>query len=421
MELKIKLFIIGLVGACIVSLFLFIQSTGQQQKLLRESNDLKTENTALVSKAGKLENDLKEIQGRMDSLKAERDRGIEELNALQKKLESVSSVRDELIEKLKEKSRAQQPVVSASQSVQQQAPVAQNNDAYWGTVLKAKKELEMQLSSIQVELRNLQTINESLQKEKNKTELEMQLASLRTELRTLRISNESLQREKGILEININNVYNEKKDLLRQLDYNQKLLDSMSQEVVRERNDKIAIQDGFKTTKVENGALLRQLKSLVSRKMLLDKKVQDLQEGKSTVEKRLSEMETMLVDKTSKIDSLKNELETISNSKASVSLGRKSGEPVELPAIVVRSTPLSGREKAGAEKSSGKILAVNLDSNFVVIDLGSSSGVKVGDVFNVYRDARSIGAIGVIQARASIAACDIKKMSTPLRIGDSIK
>jgi chromosome segregation ATPase len=415
---KIKFIIIGLAGFCIVCLFLFMQAVSQKQMLLRESNDLKTENTALANKANKLENDLREIQYKIGSLKAERDKGIEELNELQKKFELASQTRDELIERLK-KSSQPQLVAPVAQPAQPPAPVLENTDAYWGGVLKAKTELEMQLSEIRVELKNLQMINATLQKEKNKTELEMQLSSVRAELRNLQINNESLQRAKGLLEIDINNLRNEKKDLSRQLDYNQKLLDSMSQEVVRERNDKTGIGDSFKTAKAENEALVRQLKSLVSRKMFLDKKVQDLQEGRSTLEKRLSEMEAMIADKGSKVDALKNELDTIKSGKREAS--DRERESVELPAIVVRSVSSAEKSKAQTPESSGKILAVNLDNNFVVIDLGSSSGVYLGNIFNVYRDAKLIGSISVIQTRANISACDIKKMSAPFKIGDNIK
>ncbi|MCX5693660.1 MAG: hypothetical protein NT014_00775 [Candidatus Omnitrophica bacterium] len=389
MEQKIKFIIIGLVGVCVVCLLLFIQAFSQQQRLLRESNDLKTENTALVSKANKLESDLKETQGKIGSLKAEKDRVSEELNDLQRKLESVSRTRDELIVKLKEKSQAQ-AAAPAPAPVVQEAPAPQNTDAYWGGILKSKTDLEMQLSSIRTELRNLQ------------------------------ISNESLQREKGVLEIDINSLRNERKDLLRQLDYNKKILDSVSQEVVRERNDKVAIQDSLNSIRAENGVLSRQLKSLVGRKEDLDKKIQNLQEGKSTAEKRLNEMEEMLTDKISKIDTLKSELDAIKSGKSLDDKGSKGS--VELPAIVVHSTPSADRgSSVQIQEYPGKILAVNLDSNFVVIDLGSSSGVKIGDIFNVYRDAKSIGTIGVIQTRASISACDIKRISTPLKIGDGVK
>jgi len=183
---------------------------------------------------------------------------------------------------------------------------------------------------------------------------------------------------------------------------------------------RLPFRDNLKTIRSENGVLSRQLKSLVGRKEALDKKVQSLQDSKSTAEKRLNEMETMLTDRISKIDSLKNELDAIKSGKVE-DLEKVNKESVELPAIVVRSSPVTGREKAEIKEFPGKVLAVNLESNFVVIDLGSSSGVKVGDVFNVYRDARSVGSIGVIQTRPNIAACDIKRMSTPIRIGDSVK
>ena len=389
MEQKIKFIIIGLVGFCVVCLFLFIQAASQQQMMLRENNELKAESTVLISRADKFENDLKQTQSKIDFLRAEKDRGFAELNELQKKLDLVSKARDELIEKLKEKSQSQVVASVSLPVVQQLAPTPENTDAYWGTVLKDKTDLELQLSSIRLELRNLQ------------------------------ISNESLQRGKSALEIDINGLRNDKKDLLRQLDYNQKLLDSMSQEVVRERNDKVAIQDSFKTIRSENGVLSRQLKSLVSRKEALDKKVLSLQEGKTTVEKRLNEMETMFTERISKIDSLKNESNTL-KSNGTEDTGKAPRESVELPAIVVRSSP-GGKEKAEVPVFLGKILAVNSDSNFVVIDLGTSAGVNVGSVFNVYRDAKSIGSIIVIQTRANISACDIKKMSVPIKIGDSIK
>ena len=152
--------------------------------------------------------------------------------------------------------------------------------------------------------------------------------------------------------------------------------------------------------------------------MILNQKIQRLQEDKSTMEKRLNEMDVILTDRISQNDSLKNELDAIKSGKPVAALEKKR-ESVELPAIVVRSSPSSG--KAEAPAFGGKILAINADNNFVVIDLGASSGVKIGDSFNVYRAQKVIGSIAVIQVRDSISACDIKRTSAPLRIGDNIK
>lgn len=382
MEQKAKFIIIGLIGFSVVCLFLFMQAANQQQTLLRESNDLKSENATLLSKVNQLENDLRGNQSKIESLKGEKDKWAEELSDLQKKYDSVIKVRDELIENLKKQSQRQQEIAARP------APVPETNDAYWGQILK------------------------------DKTDLEMQLTNLRADLKSAQISNESLQREKNVLELDINSLRNEKKDLLRQLDYNQKLLDSISQEVVRERNDKTEIQGILKTLKSENDVLSRQLKSLSSRKMILDQKVQSLQEGKSTVEKRLNEMDTLLTNRISQIGSLKSELDAIKSGKPAPVLEKKR-ESVELPAIIVRSSPYL--EKSEVPLFAGKILAVNADNNFVIIDLGASSGVKVGDMFNVYRAQKSIGSIAVIQTRDNISACDIKRTSAPLKIGDNIK
>jgi len=384
MEPKIKITIIVLVVVLAACLFLFIQSNGQQQTLNRENNDLKSENSTLLNKVSQLENDLRGNQNKINTLKDERDKGLEGLGDLQKKYEKAVAARDELIEKLKEQSQ-REPVINPPQIRQ----ALENNDAYWGDVLKAK------------------------------TSLELELSNMRTELKALQIANEALQREKGVLGMDVNSLRTEKKDLLRQLDYNQKLLDSMSQEVVRERNDKTGIQDTFKALKNDNEILSRQLKSLNSRKSVLDQKVQSLQEGKITVEKRLNEMDIMLTERISQIDSLKNELDAIKSGKFA-DVADKKRESVELPAIIVKSSSPAG-QKTDVLTSKGRILAVNTDNNFVVIDLGSVAGVKAGDIFGVYRSSELIGSISVIQTRESISACDIKKMITALKIGDSIQ
>jgi chromosome segregation ATPase len=390
MEQKVKFIIIGLAGFSLVCLFLFIQATNSQQMLIRERNDLKSENMALAGKMNQLEGDLKENQRKLTSLKNDRDKASQELVDILQKYDQLSRTRDELVSKLEQQSqeakRQEAPVIK-----QEQAVIPNTADAYWAGVLKAK------------------------------TDLEMQLVSLRSELRNMQISNESLQRDKSALEIDIKSLINEKTDLLRQIDYNQKLIDSLAQDVVREKNDKSKIHDSLKTVKNENLVLVRQLKSLNNRKALLEKKVQELQDGKTTVERRLSEMEAMLADKMSQVDSLKQGLDDVRIGKTSAAPDKKDKEAVELPAIVVRSSPDSEAQGAVKSASSCRILAVNPESNFVVIDVGSSSGVKVGNSFKVYRNERPIGSIEVIQVRGNISACDIKKKNTAFRIGDSVK
>ncbi len=68
-----------------------------------------------------------------------------------------------------------------------------------------------------------------------------------------------------------------------------------------------------------------------------------------------------------------------------------------------------------------KVLSVNRDNNFVVIDLGEDSGVKAGRTFKVYRDKRLIAALEVIRVAKTVSACDIKDETSPIKIGDTVK
>ena len=55
----------------------------------------------------------------------------------------------------------------------------------------------------------------------------------------------------------------------------------------------------------------------------------------------------------------------------------------------------------------GRIVTVNKEHDFVVINIGRQDGVRVGFDFDIYRSGHIIGSIKVIQLRERIAAADI--------------
>jgi murein DD-endopeptidase MepM/ murein hydrolase activator NlpD len=92
---------------------------------------------------------------------------------------------------------------------------------------------------------------------------------------------------------------------------------------------------------------------------------------------------------------------------------------VDLPPIVV--SPW-GSSAVGLPLSlEGRILNVNTEYNFVVIDLGQGAGVKEGMVFSVLRKDKLLGKIEVIQLRGEIAACDIIRADSPFKIADIVR
>jgi len=385
MEQKAKLIIIGLIIVTIASLALLVQVSSTKQELIRERDDLKTENTKLNSNLDKLKSSISSYESRITSLSGDLANVNQQKADLEKRYELVNRAREDLIQKLKEQ-QSQKPSVTESRV--EYTP--QNNDAYWAEVLRAKNEMELQLNNVRAELKSLQ------------------------------MSNEQLQREKSNIELDLNSLKREKEDLKRQIEYNQKLVESISKELVTEKNDKTQIQDSYKLVRNENAMLSRQLQSLNNRKINLDKKIQELTESKGSLERRLSEMESMLTDRVTQIEQFKGKVEAVKTGEPVE--GREKKESVELPAIVVR--PQADQPSRSVNPDAGfigRVLAVNKDNNFVIIDLGQDSGLKVGDAFKIYRDEKPVASVEVTQVRRSISACDIKKEMSPIKIGDTVR
>ncbi|MDD5237524.1 MAG: hypothetical protein PHU96_00980 [Candidatus Omnitrophica bacterium] len=385
MEQKTKFILYGLIGVTIICFFLFVSTLGAKQKLKQQLDDLNKENTSLNAQVNKLGDELRKRQGESETLRREVTNLSQEKQSLEGKYNLVLRQKEELDKKLKEK----------QQEVQREAapdapPLPQSAESYWAGILKAKTDIEIQLNSI------------------------------RNELKSAQINNEQLQREKSTLELDINNLTREREDLKRQLEYNQKIMDSIAQELVRERNDKIQIQESFKAIKNENTTLSRQLKSLNNRKINLERNLQELSEEKGNVERRFTEMETMLTDKLSQINDLKDQLDAIRSGQQKPGADKEK-ESVQLSPIVVRPRQEASIGQQGVADSTAKVLAINRENNFVIIDAGEESGLKAGDTFQVYSGNERIASIEVIKISKSVAACDIKREISPVKIGDTVR
>jgi chromosome segregation ATPase len=383
MEKKIKLILVGLIGIAAVFIFLFLQALSSKQTVMRERDDLAQQKETLSSEAQKLKSGMLDKEKKIDLLNKELAVVRKEKQDVEKKYELANKAKDELVEKLK----FLQDQLSAKPEVEVALPPT--TDAYWAGILKSK------------------------------TDLEFQLAQIRNDLKSTQINNEQLQRDKKTLELEFNNLKREKEDLKRQFDYNQKLVDSLSQDLVREKNDKNKMQETFSSLRSENGLFLQQIKSLSNRKITLEHKLQALQEKKANLELKFNQMQVMLSDKLSQIGNLNQQLTDIATEeKPKKGLPLEKRESVELPAIVVR--PQSEITQYESTPLEAKISAVNRENNFVVVELGEEAGVKVGNKLRVTRDGQYVGEVEVIQTRKNISACDIKKEIIPIQIGDSV-
>lgn len=392
MEQKIKIVLIILAVLLIGLVFLNMATFTSKQAIERDRNRLAKENSALEEKFNKISRDYRSLEDKTSSLSADLERISKEKDDLQTKYDSVDKARQELVERINSL-KQEKPSTSAQEEFS-----AVPADAYWAKILKEKADISLQLDN------------------------------LRSELKTLQINNEQLQREKSNLDLEINNLNLEKQDLKRQLEYtkkqlgyNQKVIDSISLELVGEKNDKIQIDDGMKKMKNENLILRRQLRSLNTRKIDLERKIQELQEQNTKFERNFNDMDILLKDKTIQIDTLKKQMSPAQGQDAASAGGGSSS--VELPPIVVR--PQQAAQAApmaqASQGSTGKVVAINKENNFIVVDMGQDAGVKLGDHLKVYRNGNLVALLEVIQARKSISACDIKKEITPVSVGDEVR
>ncbi len=84
---------------------------------------------------------------------------------------------------------------------------------------------------------------------------------------------------------------------------------------------------------------------------------------------------------------------------------------------------ISEEEEQGEPQGlAGRIITVNDQYKFVVIDIGRDDGVEDKMRFAVYRQGKKVGNIEVIETRKNIAACDIKETEVRhLQVSDEVQ
>jgi len=378
MDRKVKFLFIGVAGLLAASLLFLFSTMGSRQALMRDYQAMKEtwtrESEALTKKANMALGEKHSLESRLDALQKDFDRISQEKQDLENKYELVNKERDVLINKIKQREAV----------AETKPPVAE--DAYWAGVLREKSGLEIRVTN------------------------------LKEQLDSLKINLEELKRDKAALEIEVRSLSQEKKDLEGRITYNGKVADDLSFELVREKKDKRQLLDEVKALKNEHAILLRQLKTVNNQRAALEKRVQETEQAKTGLEERLNNMNDMLEYKLSEVMDVKKDLEKIQEG-AQMSPPTSKGS-IELPPIIVRS---AAGGVAAPVTYKGKVVAVNKENNFIIIDLGEEDAVKPGIGFNVYHNSNKIAFVEIIQTRKNVSACDIKQASASINVGDEVR
>jgi chromosome segregation ATPase len=400
-EIDKKTYIIfGLIIVFSILIFLGAGTSAQERKRLNQQiakqeeekkglnaklEEMVRENKRFDEKVVSMNKDLERltaektnVQGRYDTILIERDKLMDAIRQMNLKLANAEKEKTSLVARKEEPAKAgqEQPLFFPTTK----------EEAYWAGLLKQKAGLEVKLETISKELKEANLNNEQLQLE-------------------------------------INYIKRDNTDFDREFAYNKKLLDNLTLELTREKNDKFQIEQSLKEFKSENKNFKQQLKILGERKIEAEKRLGDIQSRNAELENSLEKMEAFIREKMIQIEGLKDNLGVVQKTTAAESQNQsqdKRKETVQLQPIIIR--PQDAKDKKETPVIKGTILAVNREDNFAIINLGQDSGVNIGDTFRVYNPRDEVVAnIEVLQVRKSISACDIKPPNAPVIVGYSVK
>jgi len=267
-------------------------------------------------------------------------------------------------------------------------PGSPDDEEYWAKILKAKAELKMQLDEMKDDL--------------SKSALEVS----------------ELKKRNSDLQLEISKLSQDKEAIAREIKYGNDLAKNLSIELARAQNEKKFMLDRMNNIGQENNNLHEQLKNLTQTKVGLEKNIVKLQGDKKQIESKLFETEGVIQNRVEQIYQLKDTLEK--DFKPSKKNPR-TGE-IELSPIVVNNADKGANEvKVAPAGQSGNVVSINSENNFVIVNLGEDTGVKIGDKLNIYRGAEYIAGLEVIQVRKDICAADIKSKMMDIEIGDAVR
>jgi len=400
MDKKIKLIAIILGALCLAALFTAFSYVNKykavvrdNQQLEKDKQDLRQENNVLAQKSASSQQEASRLKERYDDLKSENEHLTSERDDLKKRYDDISEEKNKLIDRLQD---------ALAKGTAEEASGAQMpeviGDQYWANVLKEKQNLELQLADLRDKLRNSELMMSELSGNKSDFELELQKVS------------------------------KEKDEIQRQLEYNEKMADSLSLQLVREKDDKRKLEKQANLLKEENYALRNRLKEVTGTKVSLEKKLKAAEDKRLELYNRLNQTDLLMQEKLSEVMDIKQDLKDIRKGATPI-----SGSAVELSPIVVRS-PLAQQQAVGMKEpqseSAGvatslqpgaKVVSINEENNFVILNTGENQGIYKGQRLTVYRGETPIATLEVIQVRPNVCAADIKEKTADIKAGDIAK
>ena len=408
----------------------------QQTQMIAESTKLKEQVQVLNDQLAAKDKDQSKFQAQYDDIKSRYDQLSEQVDQLSKERDdfkdravTVGTERDRLMKELQSRpqkivekivyrdkpSEPSEPAfdsISATPARETQADATKKNDAQVDSAVV--KQAEADSAKQQADESHWAVVF------KQKAALEIEIDKSKKALDESAIQIIELKKQAADMQLVIDKFKSERDEIVRKIKYGEDLADNLSIELARAKNDQKFTAERADKLSTENANLQSQVKQLTSTKFSLEKTIARLSDDKDNVQKKLIESESVIQ---SRIDDIWKIKQNIDQRVSTMPKGNEN--QVELAPIVINA---NGPSEAPADdiptektKDQAHIVSINSDNNFVIIDMGEKDGVKMGDTFRVYRGAKEIARLEVIQLRRDIAAADIKKRFAQVQVGDIVR
>ena len=261
---------------------------------------------------------------------------------------------------------------------------------------------------------------------RQKVVMEVELKKLKEAFLPKELHIEELKGDRKDLESQLSKAYEENLLAKNKFEDATKVSEILSRDLLKEKDRNVKAKGEFEARQAENQILKLKLAELESTANRFNRLVAE----KENADLRFSQLKRELEQKDQELEKIKLAFsEKARQSEEIRAEAYHAPSEVELPPIFLQNSQLDNTAISSpidrinmGTSLKGRIVAVNSEHNFVVIDMGRQNGIETGEEFEIYRGQAYIGLVEVIQMRDRISACDIKdvKGGRSLKIDDMI-
>lgn len=394
-----------------------VEIDGLKQQIAKEQS----EKESLQKSVQEKEKAINDMQKRMEELLAQVGTITEEKDTWKRRLDNIKKERDELLVKLQEKPK--EKIVYKYVEKEPEASRKQEEPLTAVDILVSAPQSELVAQDAEVPGEKIPMGEEDqlAQLLRQKASLELKIDELNAELSKRSLEIIELKQSHESLKIEFETVRNAKETIEKEIQHKEDIINNLSLELAWAKNENRFIAQKAERSDKQNSDLLQQIKRLTSAKGALEKSVIRLTQEKDDVQKKLGQTESMVQNKIDEIWEIKESLDM----SFRMAQGKPASGEVELPPIVVSAQGQETDGKTDPKVSKpgfeGKVVSVNEENNFIIMDVGEKRGVHLGDVLGVYRGSEYIARVEVIQVRQDISAADLKEQRSKVKAGDVVR